>query len=438
MSASARLRRRTLLAGVLCSGVVRALGRRPYGGTLRVAVPWGIARLDPHELDDAVAALFASAVADTLFALDASGRAYPTLAQALPERVAGGSRLRLRQGLVSARGRALSALDVRASLERAQHHGASALLAELSALKPVRGDALALDVLGVEPAALALRLANPLTALVPRGYSPLEPDGTGAFAARLYNGQLLLSRNPNAARGPAFLDGIEVRTSSDLADGLRAFESGAVDVGWLGSGLHRPRADAVPFLGTGYGWAVLRTGRLTGGWGAPGVAQQLCDGVDPERLQHLGLEALPQRAAGANSGWGGGRAELVVADDAPQLLLIARSLAAALARPANEVTVQAVPRAELARRRQRGEYKLMLDFVRRLGPAGPATQLALLSAENPELAKTPPRLESFEPRAISRGLSLGVVGELWVSGAHAAVFQGLAGWQLGDAWRRAT
>jgi peptide/nickel transport system substrate-binding protein len=436
----ARVTRRALLAALatlsLPAKPASALGRRRYGGTLRLAVPWGIARLDPHELSDAIAALFASAISDPLFALDASGRAYPALARTLPEPIAGGARIRLRAGLLTARNRALSAGDVRESLERAAHHDALALLAEVRGFRPVRGDPLALDLVGADAATLATRLANPLTAILPRGYSPLDPDGTGAFAARLFNNQLLLTRNINAARGPALLDAIEIGTFNDLADGLRAFESGSVDVGWLGSGLHHPRGGSVPFVGSTYGWAVLRTGRSSGGWGAPGVAQQLVNGVEPERLRHLGLEALPASAV-ANNGWSGGPAPIVVADDAPQLLLIARALGAALGRSGHELSVEAVPRAELARQRRQGDYKLMLDFARRVGPDGPATQLALLSAENPELAKRPPRIESFDARSIARGLSLGVVGELWVSGAHAAAFQGLAGWQLGDVWQKA-
>jgi hypothetical protein len=124
-----------------------------------------------------------------------------------------------------------------------------------------------------------------------------------------------------------------------------------------------------------------------------------------------------------------------VADDAPQLRLAAETLASALSRPGHELRAVALPRAECARRRASGDFALLVDFVRVIGPRGPLTQLALLSAENPELAKRPPRLTDFSPRAIARGLSLGVVGELWVEGAHAPAFRGLSGWQLGDSYR---
>jgi peptide/nickel transport system substrate-binding protein len=393
-----------------------------------------MSRLDPHELDDPVAALFAHLVSDPVFALDASGRPYPTLARALPEAIPKGSRVRLRPGLVSARGHAVSALDLKASIERSQRRGGAALFAAITTLRTVPGDALALDVIGVPPEDLAVRLANPLTALLPRNFSPLDPDGTGAYKARLGPGELVLQRNDNAARGAAFLDAVEAHTVTDLSDALRAFETGNADVGWLGSGLHQARSGAIPFVGIAYGWLILRSGKKPRQWGAPGVAQQLVDGIPPDRLRHLGLEGLPERAT-PSEGWGGGPAECLVADDAPQLRLAAQTLAAALSRPGHELSVVALPRSEFLRRRQSGDFAFLVDFVRVIGAGGPMTQLALLSAENPELAKRPPRAVDFNPRTIAKSLSFGVVGELWVKGAHAPQFRGLAGWQLGDAYR---
>ncbi|HET9934739.1 MAG TPA: hypothetical protein VFQ35_28735 [Polyangiaceae bacterium] len=429
-----RLARRAFLATFLAANASLALGRRPYGGTLRVLVPWGMNRLDPHELDDPIAALFAHLTCDAVFAIDANGRPYPTLARALPEPIAGGARVRLRPGLVSAQGHALSALDLKASIERSQRRGGAALFSSISNLKRVPGDTLSLDFLGERPEELAVRLANPLAALLPKTFSPLEPDGTGAYKARLGPGELVLRRNENAARGAAFLDAVEAHTVSDLSDALRAFENGNVDVGWLGSGLHQPRSGAIPFVGAAYGWVVLRSGKKPRQWGAPGVAQQLIDGIPPERLRHLGLKNLPERAS-PSEGWGGGPVECLVPDDAPQLRLTAQTLAAALSRPGHEVTAVALPRTECAKRRQTGDFALLVDFVRVIGAPGPLTQLALLSAENPDLAKRPPRASDFNPRSIAKSLALGVVGELWVEGAHAPAFRGLAGWQLGDAYR---
>lgn len=428
-----RLERRAFLAALLATAPGFGLGRKPLAGTLKLSLPWGIERLDPHELDDPVAALFAPAMSDPLFGLDASGRPYPALARGLPEAIPGGARIRLRRGLVTARGHALSGADVRASLERCQRRGGAALTFDLSSARRVPADPLALDFPGAELGTLAARLASPLTAILPRDYSPLEPDGTGAFRAFLAAGRLVLRRNDNAARGPAFLDAIEVDTVNDLADGLRAFESGTTSVGWLGSGLHRPRAGAVPFRGTAYGWVILRSGQARSGWNAPGVAAKLVDGITTDRLSHLGLDNV--RATGASVSWGAGPAEILVRSDAPQLVLVAKTVAEALGDARNPLNVTQVSRSELSLRRGRRDYALMIDFVRPLGQSGPLTQLSLLAAENPELARRPPYTETYEPRALTRGTSFGVIGELWARGAHEASFSGLEGWQLGDVWR---
>ncbi|HYO96460.1 MAG TPA: hypothetical protein VER33_18215 [Polyangiaceae bacterium] len=424
--------RRALGAATLVASASPALGRIPYGGVLRLAIPWSVTRLDPHALDDPIAALFARACCDCLYELDALGRAFPALAAAWPERSGGSIRVRLRPHLVTAAGRPLLGADVRASLLRSLEKGA---LLPGDAPRVDAMDPLLLHFAGASPEALTQRLATPLLAIVPRGFSPANPDATGAFSAHLERGLLVLTRNLNAARGPAFLERIEVRTVVDLADALRAFERGSADVGWLGNGLHQPRSDGVAFRGIEYGWVVLRTGQSVRGWGAPGVAQQLLDGIDPRRLQHLGLEGLAIPGAADAGGWRGGPSVLRVADDAPQLVMIARSVAAALERPGHPIGVELIGNAELQQRRTSGDFALMLDFVRSLGPPGPLTQLALLSAQDPELAKKPPRVASFEPRSLARSLSLGVLGQLWAGGAHASAFQGLAGWQLGNVWR---
>ena len=424
--------RRALLAAVLAAGPAGALGRTPVGGALRVALPLDVGELDPHSLDDPLAALFAPAVADPLFALDSSGAPYPALAAALPERAPAGVRVTLRPGLSSARGRSLTARDAVLSLERARKRGAGAVLAAFGSPAVDRKDPLAFVVPSSDPMALARALSSPVTALVPRGFSPLAPDGTGAFRAELSRGALALERNPRAARGGAFLDRIEVREAADLATALRAFESERTDLGWLGSGLHRPRPGAVAFEGPEYGWVVLRTGRDAASWGAPGVAQNVLDALPLDRLRHLGVSADAPTRRGAS--WGGGAADLVVAD-APQLAEIATSLASLLSRPGHAVRAAPVARAELAERRASGRFALMLDFVRRIGPPGPATLHALLAAASPGLAARPPEAASYEPREIARRLPLGVVGSLVVSGARLPAYRSLEAWELGAVFR---
>lgn len=431
-----RIRRRALLAATAAAASAHALGRTPYGGELTMMVPWALDRLDPHALDDPVAALFAAAVCDPLYALDALGRPYSALAAGLPEATAEGSRVRLRPGLASARGRRIDASAVVHSLSRAARLGA--LVPRAVPVRRPSRDPLALDFPGVAPDLLARELTSPLAAIVPRDYSPARPDGTGAFVAEFTNGRLTLRRNPDAARGPAFLEAIVVLPAPDLAESLRAFESGSIDVGWLGAGLHQPRSGAIRFRGALYGWVILRTGRGAGRWGAPGIAQQLLDGVPADRLRHLGLEGLVEApTASATPGWGGGPATLVVRDDAPQLELIARALSAVLSRPGHEVTVARLPRAQLELRRKSRDFALMLDFVRSIGSSAVDVQRALLSAQDPVLARNPPRRAANDVRSVCRALTLGLVGELWAAGAHGPTFRALEGWQLGNVFEQA-
>jgi peptide/nickel transport system substrate-binding protein len=428
------LSRRAFLGATAAALSAAALGRTPSGGTLRLRIPWPVDHLDPHALGELAAALFAPAIADSLFAIDSRGTVYPALASSLPQPTGAGTKLSLRPGLVSARGKPLDARDVVFSCNRAQQAGARALLAPLGKPKVDPHDGLSVLFGDTSPTVLASALSSPLTALLPRGFSPTFPDGTGAFAAQVSPTGIVLRRNPRAARGAAFLTSIEVSRAGDLADALRAFEAGEVDVGWFGSGLHRPRPDATRLEGPLLGWVVLRTGREARVWGAPGVAQRLLDAVDPARLAHLGLELGPR--ASASPSWGGDPAELLVDEGAPHLVEIARTLAAILSIPAHEVRATPRPRSELDPRKQVGRYSLLLDFVRTLGPRADDVPTALITASDPDLALRPPRLGAQSARVVARSLALGVVGELRLRGASAPTFRGLAAWDLGAVWQQ--
>jgi len=425
------LTRRSLLAALSLAGTAHALGRTPFSGVLKLRLPLHLASLDPHVLDDPTSALFAPAICDPLFALDASGKPYPALAAALPERIANGARITLRSELVSARGKALSGADVVFSLKRAGAFGGAAVLSGFRPPSVDAKDPLSVVIAGADPDALARALASPLTAIVPRSFSPLAPDGSGAFAATLGSGTLTLTRNPRAARGAAFLDRIEVSAASDLAECLRAFETGQADVGWLGNGLYRPRAGALALEGPVFGWMVLRSGLDAKAWGAPGIAQQLVSGLPSDALAHFGLHSLPQAADSVR--WSGGPTPLLVCDDTPQLVELARALAPLLGSSGNEVSATPVPRKTWQEARRTRHFGLLLDFVRAANTDASQSAQALLAAVDPELAKRPPRnLNSLTD--LTRTLTLGVIGELRVFGARLPEFQALDAWQLGSVW----
>jgi peptide/nickel transport system substrate-binding protein len=413
----------------LVTGTARGLGRTPLGGTLRLTLPLR-GSLDPHVSDDPLAALLCPSLVDPLYALDGSGNPYPALAVDLPEKTSLGARVVLRGGLMSASGQKLDQRDVLFSLARARERGGAAVLAELPAPAKDAGSKLGVVFPGAEPRAVALALASPLTALVARSFKANAPDGTGAFRGVASADGVVFERNLNAARGAAFLGRVEVTLTGDLADALRAFESERADVGWLGAGLHQPRAGAVAFEGPSYGTVVLRTGHDAGRWSAPGVAQELVERVPRDALRHLGLVA-PNGGSRPGAAWGGGDAELLVSSAAPALVELAKSVAATFSVQNQKVTVRALPLSDLRERRASGRYSLLLDFVRPAGPAGRATLLTLLAAVNPALAARPPQAPSFDPTDIARTLPLGVLGTLQVTGARMPSVHGLEGWQLG-------
>jgi peptide/nickel transport system substrate-binding protein len=422
-------------AALSSAGGARAMGRTPTAGKLVFAVPWPVRSIDPHDLFDPAAALFGHTVFDSLFALDAAGEPYPTLAADLPTTQANKTVLRLREGLMSAKGRRLDADDVLFSIERARRAGALSWWGDFPVPEPRKGDPLALVFRGTDPTGIARTLSSPLLAVVPRGFDRDEPDGTGAMIAQTGGSRLLLRRNPYAARGGSFLDEIVVEQAPDLSGSLRSFEGNLTDVGWLGSGLHAPRPGATPFDMGSVGWIVLHTGAEAGAWASPGLAQRLLDGLPPERLERFALGLVPP--ASGSGAWGGKPCDLLIEEGSAYLDELARTLASLLSRPGHEVTPKALPAFELARRRSAGSYSLLLGVARPFARPGPATFVALAAAADPvlalEAARRPPLLSSFAPRTLTRTLKLGVLGELRIMGAHAPDVR-LAKSTQGDGW----
>jgi hypothetical protein len=99
----------------------------------------------------------------------------------------------------------------------------------------------------------------------------------------------------------------------------------------------------------------------------------------------------------------------------------------------NEVRATPMPRAGWLEARRSRRYGLLLDFVRAASGDASQSAQALLAAVDPALARRPPK-NSTSILDTTRALSLGIVGELRITGAHSPEFQGLDLWQLGSVW----
>lgn len=380
--------------------------------------PWPIAGgLDPHRIDDPLAAIFQDAIFDTLYVQTADGQVVPSLAEAEPEPDGANLRVKIRAGCRTARDKMFFSRDAAASIARSRSLGGRGWLADIPA---PRNDGRSLIFATKDAARLMRALSSPIVAMVPAGFTPESPDGTGPFKATFREGALVLTRNRLAARGPAFLDEITVRAAANVSASLLAFESGTDDIGWFERGLHEPRANSKSFDFGAVGWATLSTGRDANDWDGPGIAQRICDGIPFSRLSslHVGAPWTPD----PEQGWGGPPVSLLVREDAPWLVALANTIAATITRPSHEVTVKPVPATELGARRTSRMFGLAIDVVRNINPGGLAAMIALATADSAtraqELAQHPPKLGDVPARTLTRTLRTGVIGDIRVMGGR--------------------
>jgi peptide/nickel transport system substrate-binding protein len=414
------MRRRSFLAGLFATALAspsHARGRTPVGGRVSLRVPWPVGAVDPHRLDDAASAIFGEALFDTLYAQTPEGQVVPALAESEPEPDGSSLRVRLRADLRTARDRPFGTKDAVASIARARASGARGWLGDIPT---PREDGRSLLFATKDAIRLVRALASPIVAMVPAGFSPDAPDGTGPFRFGMRDGAMLLTRNRLAACGPAFLDEITVRSAPNVAASLLSFEAGTDDIGWFERGLHDPRAGSKSFDFGAPGWAVLATGRDALSWDAPGVAQRIADGIPYSRLSSLHLGA--PWTADAEQGWGGPPVTLVVREDAAWLVAVANAIAATISRDGHEVTVRPVGAGEFASRRSSRMFGLALDVVRNVAPGSLGPMVALATSENPsraqEIMQHPPKLGDVAARTMTRTLHCGVVGEIRVVGGR--------------------
>lgn len=424
MGRAVLLSRRALGAVAVASllpGQAQALARRPVGGRVALRVPFSIAQVDPHRLHDMAAAIVGGALFDTLYEQSEAG-IIPSLAEGDPEPDGPSLRVTLREGLRTGGGKALDVRDVLFSLSRSREAGGRAWLSDVPPPK-LDGRSLLFATRDAKP--LLRALCSPLTALVARDFSPDRPDGTGPFRVASKDAStLVLARNSLAARGPALLSEITLRFSPSLDASLRAFEGGQDDVGWLGQGLYGPRPGSRSFDAGPVAYAVLQTGTDASPWDVPGIAQRVASSIPHAKVASFGLGAA--WAQETDEGWGGPATTLLVRDDAPWLLELARTIAALISRPSHEIVPKPVGLTELTQRRGSRNFGLLLDVVRPFGLGPFAAHAALLAYEDStraaDLIKRPPKGD-VPLRSALRGTRTGLLGEVHAQGGIVADLQ---------------
>jgi peptide/nickel transport system substrate-binding protein len=442
------LSRRTFLAGAAAltayawTNSLHALGRTAHGGRVSFQLPWATRSLDPHDVRDPCAALFSTAIADPLYSVDPAGNLHSVLAEGLPIKESRGTVIRLRSGLLTARKKPLEAKDVLFSIERARSRGAAAIFVEVPTPTLVKKEPLTLIFGSADPHKLARILALPISAILPRSFDSFTPDGTGAFRADCTDKQMILTRNALAARGPAFLERIEVQRAPDMASSLRQFEAERTDIGWLGLGLHADRKGAVRFDLGRAAYIVLWIDPRIGSFGAPGIAQKLIDSIPPGRLSHLGLGPLPP--ASGNFFWGGPAMELWVDEASAHMVEIAKTLGPILSQPGREITVVPLARSEIMKRRGKGRVGMSLEVVRPLTQGTQGLWASLIAADDPvrarELALKPPKfLPNVSGRFLTQNMQLGILGEMRIMGGitpDISLAHDLDGWDWSSSFRK--
>lgn len=431
--------RRPFIAAALAHGAslllptpAAALGRIPLGGVVRSSLPWHLGSVDPHDINDPVAAFLAPLLYEPLFGLDASGTVYPTIAAALPTQHGAETRMTLR-ALRWSNGKRLTARDIAWSLERSRLRGGKALFAGLSAFDAP--DDVTLTTTGSSPDKLARILTSPLTAILSRESSARDSVGLGPFRGQLTGDRALLTRNPFAARGLPYLERVELQRAPSLADALRDFEAHQNNLGWFGRGLHEPRPESRLIDGGHAGWVLLHAGNQSGRWTRPGAVSSLVGTVSPASIERFGLQSAATSAT--PEPYSGAPCSLVVRQDAPYLVELAKALAALLGGAANSISVLGVSPQELTELKRSRQFGFLLDQVRSLGPTPHDHQLSLLTEAG--LPYKPPRLPPSVrvedvPAAVCPTLSLAVVGSLHLIWATLPRFE-LAGGNLANAWQ---
>ena len=206
---------------VVATGAFAAgCAQSPPVQSLRMAYPHELVTMDPHAHADAVTTLVLSAVYESLVRFEPGQPVKPGLADRWTTPDESTWRIHVRDGVRFHDGTRLTPADVMASIERAQ---ASRVLGhqldEIQHVQLLEGDDRTIEITTERPAPLLLtRLES--VAIVPRGFNPANPIGTGPYRWRVgsVQGPVVLERwDDYWARAPEF-DEITIQFVSVLEE----------------------------------------------------------------------------------------------------------------------------------------------------------------------------------------------------------------------------
>jgi peptide/nickel transport system substrate-binding protein len=184
-----------------------ACAQSPPVKSLRMAYPHELVTMDPHAHADAVTGLVLSAVYENLVRFDPGQPVKPGLADRWTTPDETTWRIHVRDGVRFHDGSRLTPEDVVSSIERARASGVLGhQLDDIERVELLEGDGRTIEIKTDRPAPLLLTRFESV-AIVPRGFNPANPVGTGPYRWRVgsVQGPVVLERwDDYWARAPDF------------------------------------------------------------------------------------------------------------------------------------------------------------------------------------------------------------------------------------------
>ncbi|NOZ78620.1 MAG: hypothetical protein GXP48_05470 [Acidobacteria bacterium] len=223
-----------LVCLALLGGITGCARRAETPHRVTVAYAHRIVSLDPHAQDETTTTSVLASIYEPLVRLSPDLEVTPCLAESWTTPSPTRWQLRIRQGVFFHDGRRLTVDDVLGSLRRALHWPGSATasyLSTVSGIHRVPGEPWKIEITTSMPSPLLLTRLTAV-AIVPSGFDPARPVGTGPYrvVSMSHNGSLVLQRWKSYWGIKPALATVRIEVVSSQEELARLVTSGAVDV----------------------------------------------------------------------------------------------------------------------------------------------------------------------------------------------------------------